>query len=117
MKITRDDVKEVLHKWANGSIATHEVHAWASERHASKVFTLTDKEEEEKSITNEVLALLDCLVLNLVSSDDVPALIKLLETPQGQYKDGIFAWEDYLHSLDLEKRKEEIKKDSFIRAV
>ena len=65
-----------------------------------------------------MLAILDCLALNVITKDDVPALLKLLDTPEGQFNDGMFIWEDYLLDMDLEKRKEEILKDkTFIRCI
>lgn len=110
MKVTRDDVKEILIKWGNGELKTIEIQAWASDRYASKDYVLADWEgkNKDKSVINEVLACLDCLALNVIDKEDVPALLELLDTPIGNFEDGIFSWENYLLAIDLEERRSKI---------
>lgn len=73
--IKASDIQYVLNQWAQGVLDESQVHAWAEDRFC------VDSYDCESEATNEVLGRLDTMNMNLVTSDDIPVLIKALFSP------------------------------------
>jgi hypothetical protein len=103
--ITRDDLRSLLTAWHAGSHSAADVHSWAEARFA------VDAWECEDDVANEVLAQLDMLDMNLVTRDDVPALLAMLDVPSGQGAGASQQFEARISSSDLERRKKQLATD------
>jgi hypothetical protein len=73
--ITASDIQHVLNQWAQGELSESEVHAWAEDRFCTSAY------ECESEEANEVLGRLDMMDMNLVTSEDIPVLMKALFSP------------------------------------
>jgi hypothetical protein len=110
--ITRDDVKEILLKWNEDVLNATDVHEWASNRYAVDGYDFTDWEgDDDFSVTNEVLGELDRLDMNLISKEDIPVYMALLNTPIGDSQSGILKLEQYQKSINYEERKKKLNKE------
>ena len=80
---TRRSQKKLL-EWQSGHISADEIHRWAEKRYHNDDFDYDDWEgEEENSVTNEIIAHLDMLNLNLTTDADVGIFLEFLSTPEG----------------------------------
>lgn len=108
--ITRKDVMQILQSWNQGEISAEAVQNWAGERYATDKYDCADWESEDGfSVTSEVLAHLDMLDMNLLVQDDIPAYLEFLSAPVGDFDNGFATLKKYLESVDLEKRKRQLK--------
>jgi len=103
--ILRSDVRTVLADWQAGHRTSQDVHAWAEARFA------VDDWECEDDVVNEVLAQLDMLDVNLLTADDVPVLLTMLDLPAGQAARASEILSSYLAGLDLLGRKRALARD------
>ena len=95
--ITVTDIENVLNKWSAGEIDAGKIHEWAENRY------MTDKYDTESECVNEVLAQLDMLNMNLVTKEDIPALLTALKSD-----DCHAVLESHFNKIDIEKRKKEL---------
>jgi len=72
--ITRADLREVLGRWQRQELSHTLVHEWATARYAVPGFTCDDE------VTNEILAALDMLDMNLTTEAEVPYLLDALDS-------------------------------------
>lgn len=68
-------------------------------------FTYEDWEFDEFSASNEVLAALDMLDINLTTEADAEAFIEFLNTPIGEFPAGYNRMKERIQSADFEARK------------
>ncbi len=71
--INRADLRELLSQWQRQVLSHADVHEWATARYAASAFRCEDE------VTNEVLAALDMLDVNLTTEADIPSLVKALD--------------------------------------
>lgn len=71
--LRRSDVAFALNEWAAGVVTNEQVFNWANARFSVEAW------EPEDGAVNEVMAQLDTLDMNLVTSEDVSALLTALE--------------------------------------
>lgn len=112
--ITRDEIKKALFDWQNSKINDVELYAWANKKYDEAMLDKSDFEDyegDDNSVSMEVLHCLECMNMNLVIEEDIPALIEFLETPVGSYKIGLEKWENYNKRIDYAKRKKELKEN------
>jgi hypothetical protein len=95
--ITADTVESKLRKWQAGEVTTTEIHDWAENTYA------VSASEPESDAVNEVLAQLDMLNMNLVTKDDIPALVAALRS-----KDFESLLEEHFATVDLNLRKSQL---------
>lgn len=98
MRIEREDLLRKLADWEIGKTSTIEIHQWAVSIHPAICTDWELSSGEENSVTNETLDQLDMLDINLISVADVPALVKFLNTPEGEFETGYRDLEYYLGS-------------------
>ena len=102
--ISRKELKEKLLQWQSGQITAHELNDWAGENYPNDDVEYDDWDETENSVTNEVLAALDMMDMNLMTPEDVPAYVKFLETPHGSFDVGYSQLQQYIKQIDIKKR-------------
>lgn len=61
------------------------------------------------SITVEVLALLSGAIVQRLTPQDIPAILRFLNTPEGEELDGWREFEDYWDGVDFDVRDERMK--------
>ena len=96
--ITRAEVRAVLEAWQRDELTARTVHDWAQDRYAASAF------EAEDDVVNEVLAKLDTLDINLITTADAPALLTALGQPPAKAQASIAALERYFDSVDIAAR-------------
>lgn len=99
---------DLLDKWEEGILSEVEVH-----EQAEKLWEQNDwpdyDEGDSRSIGIEVLSQLEILNHQLITKEDIPAILHFLETPEGRERDGWDAWRRYWNNLDFTARKERLK--------
>jgi len=83
--ITRAEVREVLGQWQSQELSHARVHEWATARHATTAFECDDE------VTNEILAALDNLDVNVTTEADIPYLLKALDCTSADEASSILA--------------------------
>ncbi len=98
----RKKIIDLLLKWKGGTIDELDVYMEGEnlyEQHLDEKFgTGCD------SIEKEVLNLLDELIHASITVDDVPAIIKFLQTPRGEETRGFAEWKAYWDNIDYDER-------------
>jgi len=113
-KITRKDLKEKLLRWREGQITAQELNDWAGRNYPNDDVEYEDWDEaEENSVTNEVLAALDMMDMNLMTPKDVSAYLDFLETPPSAFEEGYKQLQQYLNQIDIKKRAAVLVTDPF----
>lgn len=108
--ITREEAIQVLKNWQSHQLSAIDVFEWGNKLYLNEDIDYEDWEgDEPNSVTNEILAQLDSIDMNLIAIEDIPEMIKFLKTPVGNFEKGYKKWCDYIYSIDLLKRKKELK--------
>ncbi len=92
--VTASAVESKLRQWQSGELTAAEVHAWAEDTFG------VDQWEPESDAVNEVLAQLDTLDMNLVTSEDIPILLAALRSDNFE---SILT--EHFSKVDIELRK------------
>ncbi len=61
------------------------------------------------SIVLEIISNLEILNHQLITADDIPAMLDFLDTPAGKEQEGWTKWKIYMGSIDWNQRKLELK--------
>jgi hypothetical protein len=102
--VTREEVAEKLRDWAGGRVSTEEIQSWASAAFLQDDVDFADWEEEDDSVTKEVVAALDMLDMNLVLPEDTPIYLEFLATPVGNFATGYANMRRRVEEIDYEER-------------
>jgi len=114
MIISRKDLKEKLLQLQEGRITALELNDWAGGNYLNDEIDYEDWDEAgEDSVTNEVLAALDMMDMNLMTPEDVPAYLDFLETPPAAFEEGYKKLQQYLNRIDIKKRAAALVTDPF----
>jgi len=110
--INRQTIIDLLERWKSGQLTEIEVHeeiefiwergSWPQYPH-----------EDSRSILVEVLSQLDALNHQLITRDDIPAIIDFLRTPKGKELDAWKIWKEYWENVDYERRKQLLKHNPY----
>jgi hypothetical protein len=106
-EVDRSILRSLLLQWGTGKLSEKDVHETAEglwERHEWPEYCETD----DRSIAIEVLAHLEILNHQLITRDDVPALLDFLDTPPGQAARGWIRWRQYWDGIDFAQRRREL---------
>ncbi|SRR6266508_6375840 len=103
--VTREDLRVLLTRWQGGEISHQQVYDWANERYG------LDEWDAEDEVTKEVLAHLDILDMNLITTEDVPTFLAMLESEDEGTALRIL--EAHSKSFNLEERIAKWKDDPF----
>ena len=99
--IRRADVREVLGQWLRRELCHARVHEWATARYAVAAFECDDE------VTNQVLAALDKLDVNVTTEVDIPYLLEALDAVSGDEASSILMSMPY----DREGRRQRFSND------
>lgn len=99
--VLRSDVAAILREWAAGLLSGEQVYNWANMRFA------VDAWDSEDGAVNEVLAQLDTMDMNLVISEDIPMLLRALETTTSEAAAHVI--ESYTAAIDFAARRDQLK--------
>jgi hypothetical protein len=104
-KTIREQLTEMLLKWRDGAITERDVHEAAED-----LFERLERGSRPSGdeMTQEALVHLDALPQQWITVDNVPAIIKLLQTPSGEEALGLGEWGAYCDSIDFRKRAQQL---------
>lgn len=115
-KLRKKPLKNILVKWLCGKINEAEVLDRAGiieSRYNSRNKKTNYKKSQVESIFEEVLYKLDGVHYQLIIKEDIPIIIKFLETKPNDTSEAWKIWNDYWRSIDYEKRKKELINSNF----
>ncbi len=115
-KVTLDELSELLVKWERGDLTAQQVWDWADARYWPGD-TEIDDWEGDLSATNEILAQLDSMDINLVLVDDVPIHRRFLVSPREHTAQAYEVWKSELDSIDYRQRQKTHRDDPMFRHV
>lgn len=113
-KVTRKELSDVLAQWQRGELTAQEVWDWVSARYWPGD-TEIDDWELDLSATNEILAQLDSMDINLVVVDDVPMHRRFLDSPKGKTAHAYEVWKSELDSINYRQRQKDLRDDPMFR--
>jgi hypothetical protein len=105
--VTRDEVRELLIRWRDGGMTPDAVDDWATARFGVPEF------EPEDEIVNTVLAHLDLLDVNLMTVDDIPTLLLVLDVPAERSAEAHELLRLHMESIDLPSRMARFRDDPY----
>lgn len=103
-ELDRSVLRSLVLRWATGELTERNVHETAESLWESQPWP-NYSEADDRSIALEVLIQLDILNHQLITAEDVPALIAFLDTPPGQAAQGWRRWRQYWASIDWDQRR------------
>ena len=115
-KVTRDELSELLVKWERGDLTTQQVWDWVDARYWPGD-TEIDDWDGDLSATNEILAQLDSMDINLVLVDDVPIHRRFLASPREHTAQAFEFWKSELDSIDYRQRMKSLRDNPMFRHV
>jgi hypothetical protein len=108
----REVIRNLLEQWRSNEINEREVHEEA-ERLLDEHGWIEYPENDGRSVAMEVLSQLAILNRQLVTQEDIPAMLGFLNTPPDETSKGWQTWRRYWNSIDYEKRREELKQNPY----
>jgi hypothetical protein len=103
--LTRRDLRQMLVEWSDGRQTAAQVHGWAEARFA------VDAWDCEDDVVNEVLAELDTLNMNLLTTEDIPTLYAMLDLSRGQARIAHDLMKSHFAKVSLDFRKKQLAAD------
>jgi len=105
----REVLRELILRWRSGSIDERAVPE-AAERLWEKYGEEPPAypKEDPRSIVLEVVSQLEVLNVQLITPDDIPALLEFLDAPVGSEKAAWDRWTRYWDQLDFGRRLDEL---------
>jgi hypothetical protein len=103
--LTREKLRSVLVDWQAGALQPLEVLEWAEES--------VELESQSDEVIKEILSRLDILHLNLVTVEDVPVFLQVLDTPTERWREALNLLENHENNIDWEARKERYQDHPF----
>lgn len=110
--ITRQQIKDLLIQWRGGELTEAQLHKWAESKYQNDNVEYTDW-ENDNSVSNEVLAALDMMDMNLMTKEDIKYYLEFLETPSGNFDEGIKKLGNNLKTVELLQRKKALAANPF----
>ena len=108
----REVIRNLLEQWRSNEINEREVHEVA-ERLLDEHGWIEYPENDDRSVAMEVLSQLAILNRQLVTQEDIPAMLGFLNTPPAETSKGWKTWRRYWNSIDYDKRREELKQNPY----
>jgi hypothetical protein len=102
--VDRAGLRSLVLRWLSGELSERDVHEEAEHRWESRSWPVCD-EQDDGSVAVEVLAQLEILNHQWITTEDVPAILAFLDTPSGQAGDGWRRWRAYWDSIDWDERR------------
>ena len=115
-KVTRAELAEILVKWEQGDLTVQQVWDWVDARYWPGD-TEIDDWDGDLSATNEILAQLDSMDINLVLVDDVPIHRRFLASPREQTAQAFDFWKSELDLINYRRRMKSLRDNPMFRHV
>jgi hypothetical protein len=106
--LKRDEVSQKLRDWHSGQISSEDILRWADALYPADDVDYEDWEGDD-SVTNEVVAALDMLDMNLALPEDAPIYLQFLATPLGEFQSGYKRYKQALDRIDYDSRRTSLK--------
>jgi hypothetical protein len=106
--LKRDEVAHQLRDWHEGRLSSEDLMRWADRLYPSDDVDYEDWEGDD-SVTNEVMAALDMLDMNLSLPEDAAIYLDFLSTPAGQFQAGYERYKAALDKIDSAARRTTLK--------
>jgi hypothetical protein len=106
--LKREEVAQKLRDWHAGRLPSEDLLHWADRLYPSDDVDYEDWEGDD-SVTNEVLAALDMLDMNLALPEDAAIYLDFLSTPAGQFQAGYARYREALEKIDHTTRRRTLK--------
>ncbi len=103
--VTREELRNILREWQAGSLEPLEVLEWAEEHY--------DLEILKDEVVIEVLTCLESLHQNLITVEDVPVFLQMLDTPPEREADALRLLSRHDEGVDWEARKDKYRDHPF----
>ena len=104
-KVTRTDLRNILIEWQCEEISEQQVLKWADQYFPDEIEFEDWEGNDDQSVSNEIMASLDSLGMNLVIKEDIPLYLEFLKIPIGEFEQGYSKWKEALSNIDYERRK------------
>ncbi|WP_218080299.1 hypothetical protein [Anthocerotibacter panamensis] len=115
--ILLQDVRNLLDLWSLGSLDARKVHEEAEKLWESIQPDSFYPKDNYKSIIIEVLSQLEILNHQLIMPDDIPAILRFLDTPNGKELQGWEDWLNYWENIDMDVRRENLRSNPYYCSV
>ncbi len=112
VEITREALRDLLENWRNGALSDMQVHQAAEEMASSgemKDWDFISPDGSGNHIACMVVSELEMLHLDLITKDDVPFFLVLLELPESKVEEAMSATTRRFSDELWNERKAEIK--------
>jgi hypothetical protein len=106
--LRRNEVAQKLREWHGGRLSSEDLLQWADSLYPSDDVDYEDWEGDD-SVTNEVLAALDMLDMNLSLPEDAEIYLDFLSTPVGQFQTGYAKYKQALERVDRVSRRASLR--------
>ncbi|MFQ5528644.1 MAG: hypothetical protein ACE5GX_20615 [Thermoanaerobaculia bacterium] len=114
--VDRGWIRSLLQRWQGGDVDKRLVHEEAEAVWDGFKEWPNYPQEDPRSIPLEILSNLEALNHQLITPEDIPAILEFLDTPRGSELDGWKRWQRYWDELDMDERIESLKDDSYYSA-
>jgi len=111
--LQRHQVRDLLQRWQRGEIDERQVHEEAEVLWDCYVPGEEYDRESPQSIALDVLSSLETLNVQLVTPEDIPAMLRFLETPADQERRGWQIWHQYWRSIDYNQRRQSLRDNPY----
>lgn len=108
----RMKVRDLLEKWLRGEVGEHEVMEEA-ERLIDTLGWPEFPEGDDRSIAMEVLSQLEILGHQLITKQDIPAMLHFLSADTGHSLEAWSQWREYWNGVDFSERRQKLKGNPF----
>jgi hypothetical protein len=106
--VDRHELQTLLRLWEEGKHSERDVHEEAERLWEMGRPWPEYPEEDDRSIAVEVLSQLDILNHQLITREDIPAMLTFLSTPPDHARQGWSLWRDYWTNIDFARRREQL---------
>jgi hypothetical protein len=111
--IERRQLRDLLQRWQRGEVSEREVHEEAEALWEHYAPLKGHDEDAPQSIAMGVLSNLETLNWQLITPEDIPAMLAFLETPLGQERQGWQAWHRYWQGIDFNQRRQSLRNNPY----
>ena len=111
-EVPREEVEALLRRWERGDVDVQQVHSEA-ERLINEWNWPEFPRSDPRSIVVEILMQLEILNHQLITEEDIPAMLAFLAAQADFEADGWQAWKAYWKGINLEARRKKLAGHSY----
>ena len=110
--ITLEQIKSKILEWSDNHITAEKLQQWGEEQYMSEELRSSNLQESDHFIMIEVLQYLEFININLTTKDDIPFILKFIDSGK-LYKKAYTQWIHYTDNIDYTERANQLKNDPF----